>query len=309
MGCKKLTYHETLSPLKVVCSNLIVSANTCVGSYRYGFQGQEMDDEVKGEGNSVNYKYRMHDPRVGRFFAVDPLAKDYPWNSPYAFSENIVISHVELEGLESSPAFMTGQQGLFISNLLNDEESYQYVELLLDVATDIIPGIGQTKNFIIATTGFNPITMKNVSNTDQALAFAGMFAFGINSVGKVKRILVKTKDADEIIKWSKKAGNVSNVTTVGKIIWEEATNGILKDHLNRLLEIANPKPVSVDEVVNGSKNKSTTNNDVFIPYITNEINKETENKSSNPLTNQGASEEQSSSSPVKWEFVETPESF
>ncbi|MEW4925443.1 RHS repeat-associated core domain-containing protein [Algibacter sp. 2305UL17-15] len=70
------------------------------GAYRYGFQGQEMDDEVKGEGNSVNYKYRMHDPRVGRFFAVDPLATTYPWNSPYAFSENRVIDGVDLEGLE-----------------------------------------------------------------------------------------------------------------------------------------------------------------------------------------------------------------
>ncbi len=70
------------------------------GDYRYGFQGQEMDDEVKGRGNSVNYKYRMHDPRVGRFFAVDPLAPDYPHNSPYAFSENKVIQFVELEGLE-----------------------------------------------------------------------------------------------------------------------------------------------------------------------------------------------------------------
>src|SRR5690554_6099449 len=69
-------------------------------AYRYGFQGQEKDDEVKGQGNSVNYKYRMHDPRVGRFFAVDPLAPDYPHNSPFAFSENVVISHVELEGLE-----------------------------------------------------------------------------------------------------------------------------------------------------------------------------------------------------------------
>jgi len=42
----------------------------------------------------------MHDPRVGRFFAVDPLAHQYHYNSPYAFSENDVISHVELEGLE-----------------------------------------------------------------------------------------------------------------------------------------------------------------------------------------------------------------
>ncbi|MEW4925434.1 RHS repeat-associated core domain-containing protein [Algibacter sp. 2305UL17-15] len=70
------------------------------GSYRYGFQGQEKDDEVKGEGNSLNYKYRMHDPRVGRFFAVDPLDSKYPWNSPYAFSENQVIQFIELEGAE-----------------------------------------------------------------------------------------------------------------------------------------------------------------------------------------------------------------
>ncbi|MCD9612228.1 RHS repeat-associated core domain-containing protein, partial [Tenacibaculum maritimum] len=69
-------------------------------SYRYGFQGQEKDDEVKGEGNSINYKFRMHDPRVGRFFAVDPLFREYPRNSPYAFSENVVVNAVELEGLE-----------------------------------------------------------------------------------------------------------------------------------------------------------------------------------------------------------------
>jgi len=68
--------------------------------YRYGYQGQEMDNEIKGRGNSLNYKYRMHDPRIGRFFAVDPLAKKYPWNSSYAFSENVVINAVELEGLE-----------------------------------------------------------------------------------------------------------------------------------------------------------------------------------------------------------------
>ena len=68
--------------------------------YRYSFQGQEKDDEIKGEGNSINYKYRMHDPRVGRFFAVDPLAPKYPWNSVYAFSENRVIDALEIEGLE-----------------------------------------------------------------------------------------------------------------------------------------------------------------------------------------------------------------
>lgn len=71
--------------------------------YRYGFQGQEMDNEVKGEGNSVNYKFRMHDPRIGRFFAVDPLIKKYPAYSPYSFSGNKVIAYTELEGEEEVP--------------------------------------------------------------------------------------------------------------------------------------------------------------------------------------------------------------
>ncbi|HEX8016836.1 MAG TPA: RHS repeat-associated core domain-containing protein, partial [Flavobacterium sp.] len=68
--------------------------------YRYGFQGQEMDNEIKGEGNSLNYTFRMHDPRVGRFFTTDPLTKEYPHYSPYSFSGNKVIASVEFEGLE-----------------------------------------------------------------------------------------------------------------------------------------------------------------------------------------------------------------
>jgi RHS repeat-associated protein len=96
------------SPFGVQLSERTISGD----GYRYGFQGQESDSEIKGEGNSVNYKYRMQDPRVGRFFAIDPLAPDYPHNSPYAFSENKVIHGVELEGLEFTPTY--------------DESSYWY---------------------------------------------------------------------------------------------------------------------------------------------------------------------------------------
>jgi RHS repeat-associated protein len=74
---------------------------TLSNGYRYGFQSQEQDNELKGEGNSLNYTFRMHDPRVGRFFAPDPLFKDYPYNSTYAFSENRVMDAVELEGREA----------------------------------------------------------------------------------------------------------------------------------------------------------------------------------------------------------------
>jgi RHS repeat-associated protein len=71
------------------------------GEYRYGFNGMEKDDELKGEGNSMNYTFRMHDPRVGRFFSSDPLIKDYPMLTPYQFASNTPISADDLEGLEA----------------------------------------------------------------------------------------------------------------------------------------------------------------------------------------------------------------
>ncbi|PWH86236.1 RHS repeat-associated core domain-containing protein [Brumimicrobium oceani] len=138
MGCKKLTYNETLSPLKVVCNNLNVSGISCVGSYRYGFQGQEVDDEIKGEGNSVNFKYRMHDPRVGRFFAVDPLTAEYPHNSPYAFSENNLIHAIELEGLEMKLVFNSKVQSDLMRaaiKLYNEDKNF---ENLMATAKEIV---------------------------------------------------------------------------------------------------------------------------------------------------------------------------
>ena len=69
-------------------------------SYRFGFNSMEHDDELNGAGNSIEYEYRIHDPRLGRFLSVDPLAKNYPWNSTYAFAENDVIRAIDLEGLE-----------------------------------------------------------------------------------------------------------------------------------------------------------------------------------------------------------------
>ncbi|MCB0539809.1 MAG: DUF4329 domain-containing protein [Bacteroidetes bacterium] len=76
-------------------------------SHRYGFQNQERDDEIKGEGNSINYKYRIHDPRLGRFLSIDPKFKEYPFYSPYAFSGNRVIDAIELEGLQPGVLFAT----------------------------------------------------------------------------------------------------------------------------------------------------------------------------------------------------------
>ncbi len=103
--CDTIDHYEANHPFATFAYFDAVDLSVkAYSNYRYGFQGQEKDDEIKGHGNSINYTYRMHDTRLGRFFCVDPLVSYFPWNSPYAFSENKVIDHVELEGLEASPA-------------------------------------------------------------------------------------------------------------------------------------------------------------------------------------------------------------
>jgi RHS repeat-associated protein len=78
---------------------------TTSGEYRYQFQNQEVDEEFWD--GAVSYKYRIEDPRLGRFFSVDPLAPKYAYNSSYAFSENRVVDSIELEGLERIGVFGT----------------------------------------------------------------------------------------------------------------------------------------------------------------------------------------------------------
>ena len=70
--------------------------------HKFEFQGQESQEEL--DLNWISFKWRNHDPAIGRFMSIDPLAVDYTYNSTYAFSENKVIMYNELEGLETGPA-------------------------------------------------------------------------------------------------------------------------------------------------------------------------------------------------------------
>jgi RHS repeat-associated protein len=71
---------------------------------RNKFQNQEFDDALGID--YYEFRYRDHDVQTGRFIQIDPLSDKYVYNSTYAFSEDKVTSHIELEGLESIPLFL-----------------------------------------------------------------------------------------------------------------------------------------------------------------------------------------------------------
>ena len=74
--------------------------------YRFGFNGKENDNEVKGTGNQQDYGMRIYDPRLGRFLSVDPLTTSYPYYSPYQFAGNKPIFAIDLDGLEELPWYL-----------------------------------------------------------------------------------------------------------------------------------------------------------------------------------------------------------
>ena len=87
--------------------------------YRFGFNNQEQENEL---GEYYSFEYRIHDARLGRFMSVDPLAPEYPWNSPYAFAENRVIDGIDLEGAEFQPINAKGE-----ACKAEDATDYKYV--------------------------------------------------------------------------------------------------------------------------------------------------------------------------------------
>ena len=66
--------------------------------YRYGFNGKEKDDEIKGEANSLDFGARIYDPRVGRWMSTDPLESKYPSMSAYNYVANAPRMAIDPDG-------------------------------------------------------------------------------------------------------------------------------------------------------------------------------------------------------------------
>ncbi|MCW5897757.1 MAG: hypothetical protein KIT10_00695 [Flavobacteriales bacterium] len=79
--------------------SLLPGRNYSSDAYRFGFNGQEKDNEVYGsEGTSYTAEFWQYDPRVGRRWNIDPMSRSC--ESPYAVFSNNPIVLVDPNGLK-----------------------------------------------------------------------------------------------------------------------------------------------------------------------------------------------------------------
>ena len=67
-----------------------------LSSYRYGFNGHEKDDEIKGEENHLSFGDYGYDSRIGRRWNTDPIFRHNL--SSYLFAANNPIIFIDLDG-------------------------------------------------------------------------------------------------------------------------------------------------------------------------------------------------------------------
>ena len=95
------TRKRTLSPEffeKGRAGDFFPALKSHAEGYRYGFQGQEADDELFGADNGLDFGARVYDSRIGRWLSIDPMAGKYPSESPYSFCLDNPISFTDPGG-------------------------------------------------------------------------------------------------------------------------------------------------------------------------------------------------------------------
>ncbi len=77
-------------------------------NYRYGFNGMEKDDEVKGAGNSYTVPFWQFDSRTGKRWNIDSVVKEF--ESPYATFSNNPVWFVDPSGADTTIKTSTARE-------------------------------------------------------------------------------------------------------------------------------------------------------------------------------------------------------
>jgi hypothetical protein len=227
-------------------SDKAVKSNYAENKYR--FQKQELQNKEFSDGSGLEmyeFKHRFDDDQVGRFWQVDPIADSFPHNSTYAFSEDKVTTHVELEGLEAGyiNAKADGElAGIFqaaanaLQNLFGGFSGYNKTS----TSTQVTPtkSAGTTVTTTISTDFSN--FMGNLINTNHSTSDQ---MFKVNT----------TVTLDGKIEIKTPVGNITNKTT------ENPSTGVVSNETGgKVKGVVDGVPISVSGSAGGSTDHQTT---------------------------------------------------
>jgi len=80
--------YPNISVYSFPAGMLMPSRFSNANSYRFGYNGHELDNEVKGLDNHVDWGDYGMDPRLGRRWNIDPQWERLPGQSPYSVNNN-----------------------------------------------------------------------------------------------------------------------------------------------------------------------------------------------------------------------------
>ncbi len=78
-------------------SSLNTRSFSAGSGFRFGFNGKEKENNIIV--NGYTFEFRIYNSGLGRFLSTDPIAKIYPWQTPFAYYCNSPISIIDYLGL------------------------------------------------------------------------------------------------------------------------------------------------------------------------------------------------------------------
>jgi len=223
-------------------------ASAPLHNYKNTFQKQELNEDLGVD--LYEFKYRMDDPQIGRFWQIDPLANKYEYNSTYAFSENHLTGHVELEGLEKISA-----NALYRASMSKKVQAYskaakdaweQTAHLKVSVGAGEFGGKMQVGIFKLSIGGNGPELSTTISSGGKVEMNSSLGSFGSEAKSSFGNVEVGAS-----------IGNVQykngNVTTSIATLGGDANLGISKTVEDKVDKVSENGKLSSSSISIGAK--------------------------------------------------------
>lgn len=154
---------------------MLVSTNLLI-DYRFGFNGKEKDNEVKGIGNSLDFGARIYDSRIGKWLSEDPEVATYPQVSSYNYVLNNPINYVDKDGKKVYIIVYDNTHKNFMYSALTRKNQIEG-DKSFDVKSDKVYLVKMTDLGVLKKTVKNIVTEANKNNYGKTVEL-GFFSHG-----------------------------------------------------------------------------------------------------------------------------------